>query len=102
MDKELQRIHSGDDTLLSLIYERYLNELDGIKFDSNKSLNSSNIIEAKIINKNFPYSKRNNYVKDFSIVDSTEFRPEIFQECTTYKPENHMIELLHSKEVENT
>ena len=98
MDRELQKIHTGDDTLLCVIYKRYLSQLDGMKFDSGRSLDKDCIVRAEKINAKFPYSKNIKEFDNFSIVDS---QVDYYDECQHQTDsKSKAISLYQSKKIE--
>lgn len=74
MDRELQKIEANDDTLICTIYDRFLNEISDVKFDSNKKLSDFGMDMAKSINTHYPFKPISNFQK-IEIIDQTLIFP---------------------------
>lgn len=72
MDRELQKLSTGDDTLLSLILVRYLNEIKDIKFDSGRSLDKKSMESALQINSKYANHYESKSFSEFSIIDGSD------------------------------
>lgn len=96
MDRELQKIHTNDDTLLCIIYERYLQKIRNVKFDRNRKLDNKYIQKAIAINKKFPYISNNKHESN-NIVLGQIVKPSISQE--NLAPRQKMREIFDSNGV---
>lgn len=98
MDKQLQRIHNNDDTLLCVIYDRYLNQLNDIKFEGGRKLDLKVFENAQKINKSFPYTHKT-FFREANIIDNTKFTPE--KSKKTELPKKKMMDLLYTDKIRN-
>lgn len=97
MDPELQRIHTNDDTLLSVIYDRYFHQVNDVKFEGGRGLNKSAIENAKIINSTFPYVEKLKMIGQTRVVDKTQVQPE--SEELPGKIRSQMVDKLRCEEI---
>lgn len=101
MDRELQRLYTGDDTLLSLILIRYLDEIKDVKFDSGRSLNIKDFNNAANINKKYKKDEEPRSFSEFSIIDGTKKGYTTVESYTSNEATSKVIELYKSNRIES-
>lgn len=97
MDPVLQRVRTDDDTLLCTIYERYLSEINDIKFEGGRKLKSECIDKAQQITKLFPY-QANSRMNGAEVIDGTAIHPKRAEQSPV-SPRQKMIDIYYSGKI---
>lgn len=100
-DQELQNINITDDLLLCIIYDRYLKNLESVRFDSNRELPQDLVTKAKYINKQYPHKKISFNFSVFEIIDGTNKAENRInsEDIDSLEPKEKLIELFRSDKV---
>ena len=100
MDRELQKLRTGDDTLLCLILIRYMDEVKDIKFDSGRTLDENSLKDAHKINSKFVNTLKSKSSTKFEIIDNSKkvYEKGSYHGGTDIK--SSIIDLYQSKKIE--